>query len=305
MFEVIAQAGMLILCGVVWRILSPLGLDGDTLRNSLTSLVYMLLLPALVLVVLWRAPLSLDALRVAGLAATGVLFGLGITWLWFRRRPPSNAAMGTVLLAAAFPNATYLGLPVLEASLGTWARSIAIQYDLFACTPLLLSLGVFLAQHYGGGATATNPLRNLLRVPPLWAAMLGVGFNLLGVPLPNLFAGALDMLAAGVIPLMLFSLGLALRWGDGWMNKWSLLIPVVAVQLLLTPLLIWGMAQGTALPPQVLTAVVLEAAMPSMVLGIVLCDRYRLDSGLYAMAVSLTTVLSMLTLPVWFVLLGQ
>lgn len=300
MYEVIAQAGLLILCGVLWRAWSPLGLDGDTLRNSLTSLVYVLLLPALVLVVLWRAPLSLDAVRVAVLAASGVLFGLAAIWLWFRFRPPGNAAMGTVLLAAAFPNATYLGLPVLEASLGSWSRSIAIQYDLFACTPLLLSLGVFLAQRYGGVAASMHPLQNLLRVPPLWAALAGVGLNLLGVPLPDLLAGTLDMLAVGVIPLMLFSLGLALRWGDGWMNKWPLLLPVVLIQLLLTPLLIWAMAQGTALEGQVLTAVVLEAAMPSMVLGIVLCDRYRLDSGLYAMAVSLTTVLSMFTLPLWF-----
>ena len=303
MYEVIAQSGLLILCGVLWRIYSPQGLDGDTLRASLTGLVYVLLLPALVLVVLWRAPLSLDALRVAGLAATGVFIGLGASWLWFRRRAPSNAAMGTVMLAAAFPNATYLGLPVLEASLGTWARSIAIQYDLFACTPLLLSLGVLLAQRYGGVKSDINPLRLLLSVPPLWAAVAGVALNLMGVPLPDLLGNTLDLLAAGVIPLMLFSLGLALHWGDSWRGKWSLLLPVALIQLILTPLLIWTGALGTALDEQVVAAVVLEAAMPSMVLGIVLCDRYRLDSGLYAMAVSLTTVMSMLTLPLWFAVL--
>lgn len=303
MYEVIAQAGILILCGVLWRVIAPQGLGGDTLRHSLTTLVYVLLLPALVLVVLWRAPLSLDALWVALLAASGVIFALALAWLWFRRRAPSRAVLGTVLLASAFPNATYLGLPVLEASLGEWARTIAIQYDLFACTPLLLSVGVLLAQRYGESAETAHPLRNLLRVPPLWAAVLGVSLNLAGVPLPDLLGGALDMLAAGVIPLMLFSLGLALRWGDSWQGKWSLLIPVVLIQLLITPLLVWGLAQGTTLEGEVLTAVVLEAAMPAMVLGIVLCDRYRLDSGLYAMAVTLSTVFGMLTLPLWFALL--
>jgi hypothetical protein len=49
--------------------------------------------------------------------------------------------------------------------------------------------------------------------------------------------------------------------------------------------------------------VVLEAAMPSMVLGIVLCDRYRLDSSLYAMTVTVSTALSIVTLPMWFKLL--
>ena len=37
------------------------------------------------------------------------------------------------------------------------------------------------------------------------------------------------------------------------------------------------------------TAVVLEAAMPSMVLGLVLCDRFGLDTHLYAEIVVLTT----------------
>jgi hypothetical protein len=44
----------------------------------------------------------------------------------------------------------------------------------------------------------------------------------------------------------------------------------------------------------------MEAAMPSMVLGIVFCDRYNLDVGLYATAVTVTTVFSLATLPVWY-----
>lgn len=304
MYEVIGQTAILILCGVLWRLWSPQGLDADTLRISLTTLVYVLLLPALVLVVLWRASLSLDALRVALLAMVGIGVGMASAWLWFRRRRPASAALGALLLAAAFPNATYMGLPVLEAALGPWARAVAIQYDLFACTPLLLSVGVMLAQHYGGGESRAHPLHNLLRVPPLWAAIAGVALNLAGVPLPSLPAGVMDMLAAGVVPLMLFSLGLGLRWGSGWGQHLSLVLPVVIIQLLLTPLVVWGASGVTGLEGGLRTAVVLEAAMPSMVLGIVLCDRYRLDSSLYAMAVTLSTALSVLTLPMWFTLVG-
>lgn len=306
MYEVIAQAGILILCGVLWRVTAPHGLDADTLRNSLTTLVYILLLPALVLVVLWRADLSFDAVKVALLATLGIAAGMGAAWLWFRGRRPAATAMGALLLAAGFPNATYMGLPVLEAALGPWARAIAIQYDLFACTPLLLSVGVMLAQHYGGTGGRTHPLKSLMRVPPLWAAIGGVALNLFGVPLPSLLGGVMDMLAAGVVPLMLFSLGLGLRWGEGGWQRLALVMPVVLIQLAVTPLIVWGAGDLLGLEGEVRTAVVLEAAMPSMVLGIVLCDRYRLDSGLYAMSVTLSTALSSITLPFWFALLqGQ
>jgi predicted permease len=300
MYEVIGQAAILIICGVLWRVFTPQGLDADTLRNSLTGVVYVLLLPALVLVVLWRADLSLDAFRVAFLAVTGVVTGMAAAWLWFRYRRPAASALGALLLAAAFPNATYMGLPVLEASLGPWARAVAIQYDLFACTPLLLSVGVMLAQHYGSTTERAHPLQSLLRVPPLWAAIGGVSLNLMQVPLPSLLGGVMDMLAAGVVPLMLFSLGLGLRWSSGWGQHVSLVLPVVVIQLLLTPLVVWGVSELAGLGGPVRTAVVLEAAMPSMVLGIVLCDRYRLDSSLYAMAVTLSTAISVLTLPLWF-----
>lgn len=305
MYEAILQAGVLIGCGVWWRGYRPQGLGADELRRSLTTLVYTLLLPALVLMVLWRAPLTLDAIRVAAMALLGVLGGMGMAWLWFRRRPPAGPALGALLLAAAFPNATYMGLPVLEATLGEWARSIAIQYDLFVCTPLLLSLGVVLAHHYGeAGEERIRPLSNLLRVPPLWAVVLGVTLNLLGVPLPQGLEGLLGMLAAGVVPLMLFALGLGLRWDEAWARRVGWVVPVVLIQLVLTPLLVWQASDWVGLQGDVRIATVLEAAMPSMVLGIVLCDRYRLDSGLYAMAVTLSTALSIVTLPFWFWLLG-
>ena len=50
-------------------------------------------------------------------------------------------------------------------------------------------------------------------------------------------------------------------------------------------------------------AAVLDIAMPSMILGIVLCDRYKLDSSLYATAVTLGTALSLVSLPLWYKLL--
>lgn len=300
MFDVILQAGALIICGVIWRVTAPLGLDAETLRRSLTGVVYVLLLPALVLLVLWRAPMGLNSVRIALAAAAGVGVGILAAWLLFRRSKQPNMVVGALLLAAAFPNATYLGLPVLESALGPWARSVAIQYDLFACTPLLLSFGIALAAHYGGIEQKGHPVLALLRVPPLWAAAAGITLNVLRWRQPHIVSSLLQMLGGGVVPLMLFSIGLGLRWAGSWRRQIPLLIPIVIIQLLLTPLVIWGVAGIIGLHGSMLVAVVLEAAMPSMVLGIVLCDRYNLDTSLYAMAVTVSTAGSMMTLPLWF-----
>ncbi|WP_018865830.1 MULTISPECIES: AEC family transporter [unclassified Thioalkalivibrio] len=307
MLSVMTQMGALIVAGVVWRALQPGGLDADNTRRVLTTLVYYLLLPALVLQVLWVAPLGLDSLRIALVAGLTVLAMVGVTLLACRVCMAERAAIGAMLLAAAWPNATYLGLPVLDSLFGDPGRAVAIQYDLFACLPLVLTLGVLLARRYGdpeavrlyGGG---SPLRALAAVPSIWAAVVGVVLNLAGVPLVDWLDVFLGFLADSVAPLMLFSLGLALVFNRFRGHDARPLAVVAVVQLVLAPVSALGLVLWTGLEGVPGVGSVLEAAMPAMVLGLVFCDRFRLDTGLYAAAVTLTTALSLITLPLWFAL---
>ena len=219
MFGVLAQTAALIAFGAVWRSVKPWGLDPDATRRVLTGLVYVLLLPALVLEVLWRAPLTLDVIRVAAVAAIGVFAGLAAGWGWYRVRPASRGTMGALMLAAAFGNVTYLGLPVLESAFGSWARSVAIQYDLFACTPLLLTVGILVARAHGRAEHDEHPLAELAKVPAIWAALAAVGLGALDVPIPAVLGEGLERLAGGVVPLMLISIGLALEWPKDWADQ--------------------------------------------------------------------------------------
>jgi hypothetical protein len=137
----------------------------------------------------------------------------------------------------------------------------------------------------------------------LWAALAALLLNAATVPQPSWLGTLLDRLAAGVAPLMLLVIGLSLVFQRGMRAQLPALVPVVVIQLLLMPLLIWGLAVALGVGGELRVAVVLEAAMPSMVLGIVLSERYGLDTARYAQAVTVTTLLSMLTLPAWFALL--
>ena len=296
---ILGQMALLVCAGLVWQWLRPGGLDAALTRKVLTGVVYHLLLPALVLLVLWQADLGLDSLRIALAASAGVLGALLLSAALCRVCGMPGPATGAAMLAAAFPNATYLGLPVLEGLFGPWARGIAIQYDLFACTPLLLTVGILVAQRLGDGGRFV--WYGFLKVPALWAALLALALNMGGVAMPELLLGTLEHLSSGVVPLMLLSLGLSLRIDVLRSRRVGALLPIVLIQLFLMPLLVWGVAGGAGLEGEVLTAVVLEAAMPSMVLGIVICERYGLDTGLFAAAVTVTTLLSFFTLPLWFV----
>lgn len=300
MLQTILEMFVIVALGVGVRRIGLGGLPPEQLRRGITDVVFYVLLPALVLLTLWQAELGWSTFKISALAITGVISALALSRLLCRLCGLSRRKSAALMLAAAFPNVTYLGLPVLENTFGPQARSIAIQYDLFACTPLLLTLGILVAQRYGDGGPGGGMFTRLLKVPPLWAALIAVGLNLAAVPVPAMLASVLDSLASAVVPLMLLALGMGLFWpARGQLEVVALANPVI-IQLLLMPLLVFGGTALLGLEGWVRTAVVLEAAMPSMVIGIVLCDRYGLDSALYAMTVTVSTLLSLVTLPLWY-----
>jgi len=179
-----------------------------------------------------------------------------------------------------------------------------VQFDLFACTPLLLTLGVVTARHFGPEDGQGALLQTLSRVPPLWAAIAAMGLNLAGVPMPAPLADWLARLSGAVVPLMLFSLGLGLSWGHLSRRDIRPLGLVAVIQLGFMPAVVLAVGRAVGLSGELLEAAVLEGAMPSMVLGLVLCDRYRLRTALFASAVTLTTLLSLVSLPLWHGLLA-
>ena len=289
----------LIALGLIWSWLNPSQLDNTTVRKVLTDTVYFIFLPALVLKVLWQTDLNIDSIKIALIAATCVLAALATSLFICRHCKTQKQVTGAIVLAAAFPNATYLGYPVLTNTLGPWAGAIAIQFDLFACTPLLLTIGVLLAAQHGDHHIKPHPLQLLLKVPPLWAALLAVCLNLAAVTPPTQLIDLLAIMASAVVPIMLFVIGLALKQGLTQTQYLKTVTPVLAIQLFLMPALALGMTALLQTSADIRHAVVLEAAMPSMALGVVLCDRYGLNTGIYAAAVTASTLLSLVTLPLW------
>ena len=300
MLPVLAQMSLLIACGTLWKHVAPTHISALAHRRALTDLVYYILLPALVLDVIWRASLDTSSFHISLLATSGIFIGGATMWLIMQWIKVSKQQMGALLLAAAFPNCTYLGLPVLDQVIGPHTRAIVLQYDLFACTPVLLSAGMLVAQYYAGNHTAVHPIRTLSKIPPLWAVVIGISFNISGIEQPEILNSGLSILAGGVVPLMLIVLGMSIRWQSLRLRFIGLLLPVVLISLILVPFSIFGFSHVIGLDSDLIVQVTLITAMPTMVFGIVICERSGLDSELYAAAVTLTTICSLVTLPLWF-----
>jgi len=298
MNSTLIQMTLIMACGVIWRILKPAGLGAEQARGVLTTVVYYLFLPAMILEVLWTADIGWQSLQYSLLGMSCIVFGIVFSWACGVLLKLEHNRLGAMILAAAFPNVTYLGLPVLEQIFGHWARSVVIQLDLFAAAPLVFTIGIMIARHYGEDDTQqSKSVLSFLNAPPFWAAALAVTLNLNGVVAPLWLAGVLQKLSVAVVPLMLFSLGLALSWSALTWRNVPYVLPVILIKMAFMPLFAMMLVGHLSMPEQYKTAAVMDMAMPSMLLGVVLCDRYQLDSSLYAMVVTVTTVLSLITLP--------
>jgi predicted permease len=157
-----------------------------------------------------------------------------------------------------------------------------------------------IARYYGEKKIEDKPILFHLITPPFCAAFIAVFLNLNQFSVPIWLTGTLQLLTAAVVPLMLFSLGLALNWQSIRLNNLPYVLPVILIKLVLMPLFAMEIVTYLSMSDEHKAAAVLDMAMPSMMLGIVLCDRYKLDSALFAMAVTVTTLLSILTLPYWY-----
>lgn len=300
MHVILLSFALIIAVGLAWRWRREAA-SVEQVRASIHSLVFTVCLPALCLKVLSRTPLSAGLLRVPLVAALsiggGMVLALTVYGLWRRTGRVAAPQAGALVLAATFGNVTYLGLPVLTERFGETGATYAILFDLFASTPLLWLVGVGIAGHFGTG-TRQSPyqaLRTLLALPPIWGCLAGVLVAGTGWPLPVAVAAAVSLLAAPVIPLMVFSIGLALQKPQ-W-ERLQVLAPAVVIKLAVVPALAFVAGHVVGLTPPALAACTLEGAMPTMVLTLIIARRFELDEGLSALAIAVTTAISAVTLP--------
>jgi hypothetical protein len=104
-----------------------------------------------------------------------------------------------------------------------------------------------------------------------------------------------------VIPLMTFTVGLALDFKD--LRRMTIAVPALLLKLILAPILAWWIGSQAGLSGEVLRAVTIEGAMPVMVLSLVIADEFQLDVPLAAGCIAVSTAALFFTMPVMMNLL--
>lgn len=281
--------------------LRKLGLVRQEAAKDLNALVFYLTLPMLVFMALHRATLSWSMLVMPLIAWGAIAVGLAIGFLIARAGRMTPTTAGAFVLALTFGNTTFFGYPVIQGLYGEAHLTLAIFYDQLGATLAVNTVGVAVASRMGTGSVdLASGLRRLALFPPIWGLVLGLALH--GLMLPPLVAELLERLGQLTVPLIMLSIGLSLQFSR-WREDLGWVAVATAGRLLVLPALVWGATRALGLPLAYQQAAVMEAAMPSMFFSLTVAMLFGLHVNLIVNAIMATTMLSFVTLPLWYMLL--
>jgi malate permease and related proteins len=309
MNDSLLSLAILVLLGFLWRYIPGVP-DRHTVRKIIGTIVLNILLPALSFKVLFTAKLDSTIWQVPVSASLSCLGSLCVAWLCYevilRFAHLKKETLGALLLASAWGNITYLGLPVVTSVVGSDMQKIPLMFDLLSCTPLLWSVGAIVAMKHSAIHSQEDvrpfellkkSLLMLVKLPPFVSACVGVILNITDIELPSVILQSFTLASGCVAPLMMMSIGMALGAIDWYHSLLS--IPAILIKLFFSPLIVLLLAPIIGLAGRELTATVLESAMPTMMLTMVLAEYMGLDTETLAQTIAISTACAFLTLPLF------
>ncbi|HEY9063799.1 MAG TPA: AEC family transporter [Burkholderiaceae bacterium] len=262
-------------------------------------LVYYLLFPVLLFNSIVKSPLqpgqtlSLAAAGV-GTVACGIALAMAL-----KRWPGVDARLHASGAQCAFRFNSYIGLALAERLGGPQALAwMALLIAL--CVPLCNVAAVWPLARHGGHSYG----RELLRNPLIISTVAGLIGNLVGLKFPEAVSTTLQRIGVAALPLGLMAVGAGLRFG-GLKASPKLATALMAIRHALLPAIAIALTVLLALRVEQSMIVVLFAALPTASSAYVLAARMGGDGPFVAGLVTVSTLLGMVSVPVWLALLAS
>ncbi|HEY1075547.1 MAG TPA: AEC family transporter [Fontimonas sp.] len=276
----------------------PLGL-----AQGLNWWVINVALPALVLDLIPRVEIEwqswfLPVSQWLVFAGSFVLFrALGRHYGW------SRARIGGLIIMGGLGNTSFLGYPLLEALRGREGLAVGVVADQLGCFLMLAVSGTIVSAMYAGGQPRPRDIAmRVMQFPPFVALLVGLVVGLLG-GWPPIAEEILLRVGSTLVPLALFSVGLRFRFQTGSGQTLPLVLSL-SWKLLVAPLMVFAMGWASGVGGLTLTIATLQAAMGPMVSAAILCDQHHLDSPLANSILGIGILLSLLSVPLWNLVLS-
>lgn len=263
--------------------------------RTLSQSVIYLFGPALILNSLLSAeiePSALGGIFAMSLISTVLLVGLG--WLIGKILKLPHAMAATVMLAMSLGNTGSVGLPLAEFAFGVQGMQYAAVF--YVTTTIFANiLGVYIPA--SNHTSLKDILKRILKVPMIYAAVIGLALNLLGVRMPVILERTTDLLGYAAVAVGIAFMGVRLA-NMKLHGKMKTIIITSVARIALTPLV--GLLSALVLNVDALTrdVSILQISVPTALFTAMFSEEFGGDSELASGIILLTSVLSFISMSV-------
>ena len=264
--------------------------------DPLNKIVMYILLPCMIFHAIYAADLSLiSKLGVLPFVILASSFVTGIvSFFILKMLKLDDITLWSVLVTVMIANTAFMGYPVTLGIFGQEGFLRAIFCDI-ATLCIFLMLSFALIMKFGG--TVRTAVRKIAFFPALWAVILGLVFNFLNIPIGPVIDNTVNYLGQGAIPIIMIALGLSIDFSAIKRSK-SMIAFTSIMKLAFFPAVAFLIASQIGLVDLQYKISIVEAAMPSGMMSLLLSITYRLDFELTSDCILINTVISLITLPV-------
>jgi len=208
--------------------------------------------------------------------------------------------------SSVFQTSTRWNASIAIATAGLFfdAKAIAvIAIIMVALMPLVNIINISMMVRVVGKAevSLTTTLKTIALNPIIIGCLIGIVVSASKTNLPSPIERSFDILAQACIGTILISLGSALSQG-GLRNKLNPILLGCFLKLLVMPALVLIIGYLVNLDAQYLTIATVATAMPTATNGYIVAQEMGGDAPLYATIATTQTLLSFLTVPLWYFL---
>jgi malonate transporter and related proteins len=278
-----------------------LRLLGPAACSELNRFVVFLALPALLFQVMATADwASLWQPGFIAAFAIGAFVVFGGTVAMRMRRGQGLADAVLDGLNAGYANAGYIGFPLCELVFGRQSFAlVTVAAILTIC--VLFGVAIIFVEIALRRGPRTHTLvltvgRSLLRNPLLLAPVLGAGWTLLGVKLPDSVGTFLHMLGGAASPCALVSLGLFLARERAGVISFKTSSMLAGLKLFVQPAITGALVYLFRLPAEAAGIAVLIAALPTGTGPFMLAEFYGREAVTTSGTILVSTVASVVSL---------
>ncbi len=298
-FAAATQVVILFIIIAVGFFMSKFGLLGYESSKQITNLLFYIITPAVIIRAMCNEKLSAETLSLVGvgIGAALICFGISIpvSLLFFRR--DSRADRSVLRFAMAFSNCGFMGLPLADALVG--------ERGVFIVSMFVVTFNI-VAFTYGVSTFSVKPrFIKALFNPGTVGLLIGLPFFLFPIDMPFVFHKPLVFIAEVNTPLAMIVTGVFLAMSIGGERKIDRRVIVVTVmRLFVLPLAVIGIFKLMNLEGWIYLAAMIPVCAPSGSNTVLFAAKYDCNVALGSRLVSLTTVASVVSLPLLLTLVN-